>query len=55
MPPPPGYASPPPLWGREDHVRELFGAVATGFEFARHVNRSEWQSVDAFADFFMAL
>jgi len=54
MPPPPDYASPPPLWGREDHVRELFGSVATGFEFERHVNRIEWESVAAFADFFMA-
>jgi SAM-dependent methyltransferase len=54
MPPPPDYASPPPLWGREDHVRDLFGGVATGFEFERHVNRIEWESVDAFADFFMA-
>jgi ubiquinone/menaquinone biosynthesis C-methylase UbiE len=53
MPPPPDYAS-PPLWGREDHVRELFGGVATGFEFERHVNRVEWESVEAFADFFMA-
>jgi 2-polyprenyl-6-hydroxyphenyl methylase/3-demethylubiquinone-9 3-methyltransferase len=26
-PPPPDYASPPPLWGREDHVRELFAGV----------------------------
>ncbi|BBY29374.1 class I SAM-dependent methyltransferase [Mycolicibacterium sediminis] len=24
-PPPPAGASPPPLWGDEDHVRELFG------------------------------
>jgi SAM-dependent methyltransferase len=54
MPPPPDYASPPPLWGREDHVRELFGGVATGFAFERHVNRIEWESVEAFADFFMA-
>ena len=54
MPPPPDYASPPILWGREDHVRELFAAVATGFEFERHVNRVEWQSVEGFADFFMA-
>ncbi len=54
MPPPPHYASPPPLWGREDHVRKLFGGVATGFEFKRHVNRIEWESVEAFADFFMA-
>src|SRR5688500_3259552 len=35
MPSPPDYASPPPLWGREDHVRELFGNVATSFEFER--------------------
>ena len=54
MPPPPGYASPPPLWGREDHVRELFGSVATAIEFERHVNRIDWESVEAFADFFMA-
>lgn len=54
MPPPPDYATPPPLWGREDHVRELFDRVATGFEFERHVNRIEWESVEAFADFFMA-
>ena len=54
MPPPPDYASPPVLWGREDHVRELFARVATGFEFERHVNRIDWESVDAFADFFLA-
>jgi ubiquinone/menaquinone biosynthesis C-methylase UbiE len=54
MPPPPDYASPPALWGRDEHVRELFGGVAIGFEFERHVNRIEWESVEAFADFFMA-
>jgi SAM-dependent methyltransferase len=54
MPPPPDYASPPALWGREDHVRELFGGLATAFELERHVNRIEWESVEAFADFFMA-
>jgi SAM-dependent methyltransferase len=52
MPPPPDYASPPGLWGREDHVRGLFGAVATSFEFHRHVNRIEWESVEAFAEYF---
>jgi hypothetical protein len=35
-------------------VRELFGKVATGFEFERHVNRIEWESLEGFADFFMA-
>jgi SAM-dependent methyltransferase len=53
MPPPPDYASPPPLWGREDHVRAMFGGAATDIAFERHVNRIEWESVDAFADFFM--
>jgi SAM-dependent methyltransferase len=53
MPPPPDYASPPILWGREDHVREVFAGVAKGFEFERHVNRIEWESVEAFADYFM--
>ena len=35
------------------HVREMFGKVATGFEFERHVNRIEWDSVESWADFFM--
>jgi ubiquinone/menaquinone biosynthesis C-methylase UbiE len=53
MPPPPDYASPPVLWGSEEHVRELFKEVATDFEFERHVNWVEAESVDAWADFFM--
>ena len=52
MPPPPDFASPPILWGTEDHVREMF-AAATGFEFERHVTTIEWESVEGFADFFM--
>src|SRR5262245_37582064 len=31
MPPPPDYASPPFLWGSEEHVRETFGPSAKGF------------------------
>ena len=54
MPPLPDYASPPILWGSEDYVRERFGRVATRFQFERHVNRIQWESIDAFADFFMA-
>ena len=54
MPPPPDYASPPVLWGREDHVRERFAGVATSFEFERLVNRIEWESIESWADFFMA-
>jgi SAM-dependent methyltransferase len=54
MPPLPDFASPPILWGREDHVRELFAAVATSFEFERHVNWIEWESPGGFAELFMA-
>jgi ubiquinone/menaquinone biosynthesis C-methylase UbiE len=53
MPPPPDYASPPTLWGTEEHVRELFGPAATGFEFERRVNWQEDDSVESFADHFM--
>jgi len=54
MPPLPDYASPPILWGREDHVREMFAGRASGFEFERHVNWIEWESVESWAEFFMA-
>ena len=53
MPPPPDYAAPPILWGREEHVRAMFGAVATRFAFERHVNRVERDSVEGFAEFFL--
>ena len=53
MPPPPDYASPPVLWGREDYIRELFGHGATSIEIERHVNWIEDDSVDAFAKVFM--
>jgi len=53
MPPPPDFASPPILWGTEDHVREMFGSVATDFEFERRSTTIEWESIDGFADFFM--
>ena len=54
MPPPPDYASPPILWGTEEHVREMFGAAATSFEFERHVNRVESDSVESWAEYFTA-
>ena len=53
-PPPPEYASPPILWGREDHVREMFKEVATSLRFERHVNRIDWESLESFADYFLA-
>lgn len=54
MPPPPDFASPPAMWGSEDHVRELFGPVARSFDFERQTNWIQWESLDAFADFFMS-
>ena len=52
-PPPPDFASPPILWGTEEHVREMFGSAATDFEFERHSATIEWESIEGFADFFM--
>jgi ubiquinone/menaquinone biosynthesis C-methylase UbiE len=52
MPPPPEFASSPILWGQEDHVREMFGDLASEIEFERHVNTVEWESVDAFGEVF---
>jgi SAM-dependent methyltransferase len=53
MPPPPDFASPPLLWGTEDHVRDMFGEVATAFAFERHSATIEWDSLDGFADYFL--
>ncbi|GFG54625.1 hypothetical protein MAGR_60660 [Mycolicibacterium agri] len=36
MAPPPAGAQPPPLWGREDHVRALFGDRAEAAKAAAH-------------------
>ena len=38
LPAPPDYASPPPLWGSEEHVRELFAGTGVELEFARGHN-----------------
>lgn len=53
LPPPPDFAQPPALWGTDEHVREMFGSVATDFAFERHTATIEWDSVDGFADYFM--
>jgi SAM-dependent methyltransferase len=38
LPAPPDYASPPPLWGNEEHVRGLFAGSEVELEFARGLN-----------------
>ena len=37
MPAPPPGATPPPQWGSEDHVRELFGDGITGLDMQREI------------------
>jgi SAM-dependent methyltransferase len=51
MPPPPDYASPPPLWGSEEHVRELF-ADAVELSFSRGLNPFRLESPEHFVVFF---
>jgi SAM-dependent methyltransferase len=46
MPAPPDYASPPPLWGSEDHVRGLFDGCGVELEFARGYNPWRFDSAE---------
>ncbi|MDQ2874002.1 MAG: class I SAM-dependent methyltransferase [Actinomycetota bacterium] len=53
-PPPPG-AQPPPLWGREDHVRSLLGDRVTGMTAHRRTVRvDQFASPEDFRDYFKA-
>lgn len=52
-PPPSPGAQPPPLWGRPDHVEELFGARVTDVSLQREQLRVDhFASPEAFRDFF---
>jgi SAM-dependent methyltransferase len=51
LPPLPDYASPPPLWGSEEHVLRLFAGTPVEFEFARGVNPWRFDSADAYVTF----
>jgi SAM-dependent methyltransferase len=51
MPAPPDYASPPPLWGSEDHVRELLAPYPVEVEFARGHNPWRLDSPEHFVVF----
>jgi len=54
-PPPPPGAQPPPLWGREDHVRSLFGDRVTGITARRETVRvDKFTSPEDFRDYFKA-
>jgi SAM-dependent methyltransferase len=54
-PPPPPGAQPPPLWGREDHVRSLLADRVTGVSAQRETLRvSLFSSPEGFRDYFKA-
>ena len=46
MPPPPEGVQPPPLWGSEDHVHDLFAGTGVEPEFERDVVTSTFDSVE---------
>ena len=51
MPPAPDYASPPPLWGDEAHVRALFSGSGLQLEFAYGDNPWHFDSAEAWVAF----
>jgi SAM-dependent methyltransferase len=48
LPPAPAYASPPPLWGSEEHLRGLFGRA---IEFERQIAVWDFDSADDYVSF----
>jgi SAM-dependent methyltransferase len=52
MPPPPEGFQPPPLWGTEEHVRELFEPLGFELEFEHKVNVFTDESVEAYSEHF---
>jgi SAM-dependent methyltransferase len=51
LPAPPDYASPPPLWGNEEHVRGLFAGTAVELEFTRGYNPWRFDSPEHYVVF----
>jgi SAM-dependent methyltransferase len=54
LPAPPEYASPPPLWGSEQHVRRLFADSPVELAFARGHNPWRFESAEHFVAFMEA-
>ena len=52
LPAPPEYASSPPLWGSEEHVRDLFEGSDVELEFARGHNPWRFDSAEHLVVFF---
>lgn len=51
LPKPPEGASPPPLWGKEEHLLELFRGSGVEFEFERRTVGFEFGSPAGFVDY----
>ena len=55
MPAPPPGATPPPMWGSEDHVRELFGDRVEDLRMTRHVlDNAMFETPVEYRDYFKA-
>ncbi len=52
LPPPPAFATAPPTWGDERHVRGLFAHHDVTLSFTRAKNLFAFESVDAYQTFF---
>jgi ubiquinone/menaquinone biosynthesis C-methylase UbiE len=52
LPAPPEFASPPPLWGNEEHVRELFSSGNVALEFERATTPFTFESVEECVQFY---
>lgn len=52
LPPAPSYASPPPLWGSEEHVSRLFAGVDVELELERATTPFRFDSAEHYAAFF---
>ncbi len=52
LPAPPPFASPPPLWGSEEHVTELFAGTGVELEFERATNPFVFGSIEEYMTFF---
>jgi ubiquinone/menaquinone biosynthesis C-methylase UbiE len=52
MPPPPEGFQPPPLWGTEDHVRELMEPLGVELSFEKKVNDFREESPEVYREVF---
>ena len=52
LPPPPAFATAPPLWGDERHVRDLFARHDVTVSFERGSNLFAFDTVEAYQTFF---